>query len=429
MSAILAQPSRPLTVLMVSDVYFPRINGVSTSIETFRRALAPQGVTVRLVVPDYGAETALENEHQADIRRVPGRPVPRDPEDRLMAWTALRRVVAAAAEGADLIHLQTPFLAHYAGLAEARRRRLPVLTTYHTFFEEYLHHYAPFLPGSLLRGLARRLSRHQCNGVDEVVVPSHAMAERLSGYGVTAPMTVLPTGIPMARFADSGEGEARSTARRRFRQAHGIAAERPVALFVGRVAFEKNIAFLLEAHALARRHLPDLLLLVTGEGPARATLERQAARLGLGESVRFLGYLERERALPDCYAAADAFVFASHTETQGLVLLEALAAGLPVVALAEMGTRDILLDRHGQPMPGCVVPRAEVADFALRLADLLASLRHDPHVRPRLSRAARGTAAAWSDVALATRLAECYRAHCNPDPVPALLRPMAQGRA
>lgn len=419
--------SRPLTVLMVSDVYFPRINGVSTSIETFRRTLADLGVTVRLVAPAYDSVADATDTADDTLWRVPGRPVPRDPEDRLMAWRKLGRTVAEAAEGADLIHVQTPFLAHYAGVAEARRRGVPVFATYHTFFEEYLHHYAPFLPGALLRGLARRLSRHQCNGVDEVVVPSRAMAERLSDYGVTAPLTVLPTGIPMARF-DCTDTGARAAARQRFRQAHGIAPERPVALFVGRVAFEKNIAFLLEAHALARRHLPELLLLVTGEGPARPALERHAASLGLGDSVRFLGYLERERALPDCYAAADAFAFASHTETQGLVLLEALAAGLPVVALAEMGTRDILLDRYGHPMPGCVVPRAEVADFALRLADLLGGLHQDPHARLRLEREARGSAAGWSDQALAARLAERYHARCAVDPRPALLIPRPEAR-
>ncbi len=223
-----------MRVLMVSDVYFPRVNGVSTSIETFRRTLVAHGVEVRLVVPRYGDEA-----EEPGVVRVPGRPVPGDREDRLVGWRAMQRTVLAAAQDCDLIHIQTPFCAHYAGLKAGRKLGLPVLATYHTLFEEYLQHYAPFLPAGWLKGQARAFSRRQCNALDAVVVPSTALRQRLESYGVTAPLHVLPTGIPLARFA-GGDGPL-------FRLHHGIAAERPMALFVGRVAHEKNIGFLLEA--------------------------------------------------------------------------------------------------------------------------------------------------------------------------------------
>ncbi len=377
-----------MRVLMVSDVYFPRVNGVSASIETFRQALPTEGIEVRLVAPRYGDEPQAEG-----VTRVPSRPVPRDPEDRLASWTALREAVLEAAAECDLIHIQTPFLAHHAGVAAARRLGLPVIATYHTLFEEYLQHYTPFVPANWLRALARRLSRSQCNALDAVIVPSGAMRERLAQYGCRVPVHVLPTGIPMARFT-RGDG-------RGFRARHGIAADRPCALYVGRVAFEKNIGFLLEALALARRELPDLFLLVTGEGPALPALRRQAAQLGQGEAVRFIGYLDRRHELPDCYAAADCFVFASRTETQGLVLLEAMAAGLPVVALAEMGARDILA-----PGRGCLVPGDAVPDFA---AAMMAVMRN-PALRLQLSAAARDYAQEWSDARLAARMAALYRA-------------------
>ncbi|HEX6733276.1 MAG TPA: glycosyltransferase, partial [Azonexus sp.] len=222
-----------MRVLMVSDVYFPRVNGVSTSIETFRRTLAACGVEIRLVVPRYGAEAEVQG-----VVRVPGRALPGDPEDRLVGWRAMHRAVLAAAQGCDLIHIQTPFVAHYAGLAAARRLGLPVLATYHTLFEEYLQHYAPWLPAGWLQRQARAFSRRQCNALDAVVVPSTAMRTRLAEYGVTVPLHVLPTGIPLDRFA-TGHGAS-------FRFRHGIPARRPVALFVGRVAHEKNIGFLLE---------------------------------------------------------------------------------------------------------------------------------------------------------------------------------------
>ncbi|MEW5892710.1 MAG: glycosyltransferase [Pseudomonadota bacterium] len=376
-----------MRVLMVSDVYFPRVNGVSTSIETFRRSLADQGVEVRLVAPRYGDEAEVPG-----IRRIPGWRVPRDPEDRLASWPRLRAAVLEEAAACDLVHIQTPFLAHYAGLHAARKHGLPVLATYHTLFEEYLHHYAPLLPAEWLKALARRFSRSQCNALDAVVVPSSAMRDRLGSYGVTAPMHVLPTGIPLDRFA-VGDGAA-------FRKWHGIAPQRPALLFVGRVAFEKNIDFLLDALAIARQRLPELLLLVTGEGPALEALRQRVQAMGLANNVRFLGYLDRVRELPDCYAAADVFVFASRTETQGLVLLEAMAMGLPVVALAAMGTCDILA-----PGRGCLTPDDDVSAFAQAILTLL----EDAKLRRRLADEARAYAREWADDRLAGRLAELYR--------------------
>jgi len=152
--------------------------------------------------------------------------------------------------------------------------------------------------------------------------------------------------------------------------------------------------------SLARREVPNLILLITGEGPAKRALHRQAEALGLSEAVRFIGYLDRRHELPDCYAAADGFVFASRTETQGLVLLEAMAMGLPVVALAAMGTCDIL-----SPGRGCLTPEDDVAAFAAAMVRLLC----DPALRSRLSQEARDYAREWADDRLAAKLAECYR--------------------
>lgn len=376
-----------MRVLMVSDVYFPRINGVSTSIETFRSALAEHGISVDLVAPDYG-----DNGPDRGVVRVPARRIPHDPEDRLAHYGALRQACLEAARDCDVVHIQTPFAAHYAGLHAGRALGKPVLASYHTLFEEYLQHYIPWLPAGLLRALARRFSRRQCNSLDAVIVPSTAMRDRLRRYGVERPLHVLPTGLPAASF-EAGDGA-------RFRAEHGIPPDTPVLLFVGRVAHEKNIGFLLEAVALARRAHPELLFLVTGEGPARADLERQAARLGLGDSTRFLGYLDRRRELPGAYAAADVFIFASRTETQGLVLLEAMAQRCPVLGLSAMGTADIL-----EPRRGCRIAPDDVAGFARALIDLLG----DVAARARLGDEAQAYAREWSDQALARRLADLYR--------------------
>jgi 1,2-diacylglycerol 3-alpha-glucosyltransferase len=375
-----------MRVLMVSDVYFPRINGVSTSIETFRATLPELGIDTTLVAPRYADEPDAPG-----LIRVPSRPVLGDPEDRLAHYGKLRSAVLEAAAGCDLIHIQTHFASHYAGLHAAHRLGKPVLATYHTLFEEYLQHYVPFLPARWLKGFARRLSRGQCNTLDAVIVPSSAMRERLLSYGASAPLHVLPTGLPEAAF--------RMGDRTRFRIGHGIPDDRPVALFVGRVAHEKNILFLLEAVAIARNSRPDLLLIITGEGPARADLERRTAELGMGRNVRFIGYLDRRTELPDAYAAADVFAFASRTETQGLVLLEAMAQGCPVLALSIMGTADILA-----PSRGCRSAPDNVEKFARSLLTLL----DDRQALSRLGVAARTYAEEWRGDVIAQRLAKLY---------------------
>ena len=377
-----------LRVLMISDVYFPRINGVSTSIETFRRDLGRYGSDVALVAPQSPEPHAAPDTH-----RVPSWRLPFDPEDRLMAWPALLRVTRRlAGRDFDLIHVQTPFAAHYAGVRMARRLGIPVLATYHTHFEEYLHHYLPLLPRAWLRAAARATARRQCGACDAVVVPSAALRDTLAGYGVTSPLHVLATGIPVEQFA-GGDGDG-------FRARHDIAPQRPVALCVSRIAHEKNIGFLLAATARLRQILPDFLLLVAGDGPALPELRRRAQALGIAAQVRFVGYLDRATELADCYAAADVFAFASKTETQGLVLLEAMAAGLPVYALAELGTRDIL-----EPRRGALVAPDDVDAYARGLAELL----RNADLRAQMSSAARGWAAAWAAPERARQLADLYR--------------------
>ena len=377
-----------LRLLMLTDVYFPRINGVSTSIETFRTDLPAEGIDFKLIAPDYPDSRSDEQ-----IWRVPSRRLPFDPEDRLMRWGDLRAVSKQVAQaGVDLIHIQTPFAAHYAGLRLARELRIPVIATYHTHFEEYIQHYLPLLPKSWLKGLARRIARHQCDELDAVVVPSPAMRDTLLDYGITAPLHVLPTGIPIGQFAN-GDGA-------RFRARHAIPADRPVALFVGRVAHEKNIGFLLEAmtHALWQR--ADLVLVIAGEGPALASLQRQVAELRIDHHVRFVGYLDRKQELPDCYAAASTFVFASRTETQGLVLLEAMAAGLPVYAIAHLGTTSILA-----PQRGAIVAPEDPEGFGKGLATLVSN----PQELTRMANEGRQFAKEWSAPERARELAALYR--------------------
>jgi len=377
-----------MRVLMVSDVYFPRVNGVSTSIQTFRRDLAALGCETWLVAPQYPQGW---NDDKRVVRQ-PSRYLVFDPEDRMMRPRATLAACLRLMDDIDVLHVQTPFIAHWIGLRAARHAGVPVVETYHTFFEEYLHHYLPLLPAALARAFARAVSRKQCNAVAAVVAPSAQLADVLRGYGVTAPIHTIPTGLALDEFA-GGDGNA-------FRARHGIAAERPVMLVVGRVAHEKNLEFLLDVLAAVRRDVPDVLFVIAGEGPALPGLRSRAAAPDLTASTLFVGYLDRRGALLDCYRAADVFVFASRTETQGLVLLESLALGTPVVSTAVLGTKEVLHE-----VEGALVVREDVPEFAAAVVGVL----RDKTLRAKLSRAGRDfVAARWSSGEMAKRLLALY---------------------
>lgn len=378
-----------MKILMISDVYFPRINGVSTSIRSFREGLQARGHRVRLIAPAYPEF----DETDAEIIRVDSRYLFFDPEDRLMRRGEIRKCLAdLRADPPDLIHIHTPFMAHYAGLELAKALGCPVVETYHTFFEEYLFHYAAFLPRGFLRGLARRFSRTQGNSVDALIVPSRAMYKALQAYGVSSRMEILPTGLDLSKF-NGGDGAA-------FRAQHGIAPERPCLVYVGRVAFEKNIDFLLDVVAQVRRSQPNVLLIIAGEGPALANLKKQVRQRGLTEQILFIGYLRNPQDLWSCYQAGNAFVFASRTETQGLVLLEAMALGVPVVSTAVMGTKDIL-----DAGEGALVAEDNVEAFAKRVVYLL----ERPDLQAELSKQGLAYVEEWRAERMAERVEVLYQ--------------------
>jgi len=377
-------------VLLISDVYFPRVNGVSTSIRTFRADLADCGVATLLVAPAYDAPDPADE--ASAVLRIPAASVPGDPEDRRMSWRALTRRLDSLPRGAfDLVHIHTPFIAHYAGVRCARLAGVPSVATYHTFFEEYLHHYVPILPRAASRYLARSFTRSQCAAVRALIAPSEPMRAVLEAYGVATPIHVLPTGLAPDRFRH-GVGAA-------FRARAGIDPDRPLCTYVGRVAHEKNIGFLLQMFMRVLKSVPDALLVIAGEGPARAALRAQVSSLGLGAQVHFAGYLERDTALLDCYAAADVFVFASRTETQGLVLLEAMAQGVPVVSTAELGTRSVL------PGSGALIVPEDRDAFAAAVVRVLG----DAELRAQMGTQGRAHARTFSSAAMARRLADIYR--------------------
>jgi glycosyltransferase involved in cell wall biosynthesis len=227
--------------------------------------------------------------------------------------------------------------------------------------------------------------------VQALIAPSDPMRDILLEYGVSTPIHVLPTGLPADRFA-AGDGN-------RFRAEAGIPLDRPLMTYVGRVAHEKNIEFLVQVFTKVRQTIPNAMLVIAGEGPARESLRQLVTSLKLDADVYFAGYLDRNKGLLDCYAAANVFAFASRTETQGLVLLEAMAQGAPVVSTAELGTRSIL-----KPDCGAVVVAEQQDEFAAAVIRVLQS----PALQKELGDRGRVYAKTWSSASMARRLADLY---------------------
>jgi len=383
-----------MNILFISDVFFPRVNGVSTSINTFATELRALGHQVTLIAPFY----TDEDKQEEWIVRVPSHKIYFDPEDRLMNFGKLKALLPWIRDKHfDVIHIHTPFTAHYVGIHFGKKLDIPVVETYHTFFEDYLHHYLPFIPQFISRKLARTISRRQCNAVDGIVSPSKPMLDVLKQYGIKTPAEVVATGLDDSSFANV-DGE-------HFRMSHDIPLTQPMLLFVGRVAHEKNIGFLLEMHEELIKNHPDALLVITGEGPAEESIKQSIEKLGISNKVRMIGYLDRGHELIACYKAADIFVFASKSETQGLVLLEAMAQGTAVVAIAELGTKSILIEGEG-----VLIAKDDINDFADKVSVLLS----DAPKRQMIGEKGRQYAQEkWGAGVLAKKVAKFYKSTIN----------------
>ena len=374
---------------MISDVYFPRVNGVSTSILTFTRCFLSQGHEVSLIAPTYLAA----HQDEFDIIRIPSWQVPLDPEDQFMHVKHIKSMLPELANaGYEVLHIHTPFVAHYAGRWLARKLGIPLVLSYHTFFEAYLEKYMPWVPHGILRRTARSISRNQCNEVDGIVSPSNQMLEKLHEYGVEQQARVIPTGIPLDRFQLAEHNT--------FRQQYGLPEDAFVMLYLGRVAHEKNIGFLIDMFVEVNRRAPHARLIIAGEGPAESSLQKHAERTGLGDKIHFIGYLRPLQAVVDCYAASDLFVFASETETQGLVLLEAMACNTPVVSCASLGSKDVLQDGEG-----CIISPLDIETFA----DHVCSLTGNPERLASLAERGRAYVDGWSDSSQAIKMLGFYQ--------------------
>jgi glycosyltransferase involved in cell wall biosynthesis len=351
-----------------------------------------RGWEVAVISPRYPAEATdvfRDVEHagsQHVSARVPSVPMPGYPEIRVAApcRSTVRGVLRRFKP--DLVHSATEFMIGWTGQREAGRHAIPSVSSYHTDFSRYTEAYgAPKLRPAVQRYLARFHRRSA-----RVYTPGLIARDELAALGVDR-VEVWGRGVDLTQFSASHRDP-------RVVQLPGIAADAFVFLHVGRLAAEKGVERILAAYGLAAARLAGdrpTHLIIAGDGPTLPAL-RAAAPAG----VTFLGNLDRQRALPALYASADAFLFASHTETLGLVILEAMASGLPVVAAPAGGVADHL--RHDEN--GLAYPAGDVA----AMAEAMVRVVKDPALAVRLAEGARATATALSWEAELDRLAESY---------------------
>ncbi|MDP2122660.1 MAG: glycosyltransferase, partial [Hoeflea sp.] len=370
-----------MKILMFTNTYTPHVGGVARSVSELAAGLRLAGDEVLVVAPEF--DNMPENEE--GVLRMPA--VQNFAGSDFSVPLPLSRNLATEVEAfaPDIIHSHHPFLLGDAALRAASTLDVPVIFTHHTRYELYGHYVAQ--DSDLLKRLALSLSLGYCDLCDGVIAPSQSIAEFLKDHDVRTTITVVPTGVDVACFAGGVGARARA--------ALSIPAEVVLAGHVGRLAPEKNLDFLGSALLMFLRDNIHAHVLIVGDGSSRPAMEQVLRREELGDRIHFAGVLKGE-ALADAYAAMDIFAFSSFSETQGLVLVEAMTAGCPVVALDAPGVREVVEDRiNGRLLPG----DADATGFAAALGALAGAPDEE---RQAMRRAARRTAAAFAaDVTVA----------------------------
>jgi 1,2-diacylglycerol 3-alpha-glucosyltransferase len=358
-----------MRVALFTNNYLPFRGGVTTAVETLRRGLERLGHRAGVFAPAARPPIA----DSPWVFRYPSVPAPTYPGFALPVPLSRRVHELARAFAPDIVHAQHPFLLGPTARRFARRHRIPLVFTYHTRYEKYAH-YVP-LPERLVALLAVRLSCRFAASTDLVIAPSERIAGTLRARGVTAPVAVVPTGVPLELFAPGDRSGAR--------RALGFPGDTTLCLYVGRLDREKSVERIIDAFASVADAVSSAHLSLVGQGTYEGELRQRAASSPARDRIRFHGGMDRE-ALPLYYRAADLFLFASETETQGLVLAEAHASGLPAVAVRASGVDEVVRDGETG-----VLTKAEAREFA----DAAIGLLLDPERRRLMGLAARAAAA------------------------------------
>jgi glycosyltransferase involved in cell wall biosynthesis len=401
-----------MKIAMFSDAYWPRVNGVSVSIETYSRALIRLGHKVLIVCAEYpdtdknrmfGAENDDERTEAGvslnpELLHVPSVEFVLSKEDRVAHLHKIFWVTKQIGQFApDIVHLNSEFMLANFGIYCALHYKLPIVYTFHTLWEEYGAQYLPSIPKPIARALARRITKTVMHMSNTIITPTTQVRDVVKRYKIKKETYLLPTGIDM-RYLHFSEMQ-KEAFKKRIEKMYPALVDKKILLFAGRVTKEKNIVFLLDIlPSLIEKH-KDILLVIVGDGLEREELVSICKERSLSDYCLFTGYFDR-RDLGLMYHLSRVFVFPSLTETQGLVTLEAMYSGIPVVAIGSMGTIMVMGGDNG----GFMV-KNDKDEFSTRVLQLL----DNEELYKQKAEEAKQHSKSWMVDTLVLKLEEIYK--------------------
>jgi len=377
-----------MNILILTNTFTPHVGGVARSVEAFTAEYRKRGHRVLVVAPEFPDMPTEE----VDVLRINAIQNFNASDFSVALPIHPRLSETIDAFRPDVVHSQHPFLLGTTAFRLARHRELPLVFTHHTLYEQYTH----YVPGNspALKRFAIELATRYANLSDQVFAPSESIRDLLLERGVTTPIAVVPTGVRLENFA-RGDGDA-------MRRELGIPADAFVVGHLGRLAPEKNLEFLTQAVVDFINRNSRAHFLVVGTGPSEDVIREVFANSGMAAQLHIAGILQQQ-PLTDALHAMDLFAFASTSETQGMVLTEAMAAGLPVVALDAPGAREVVRDRQN----GRLLLEATPTTFSAALQWVF---ERPPEKLRGLKQGALATAEAFSMPNSADKAMACYEA-------------------
>lgn len=370
-----------------TDTYFPINFGTEIAIDTFRRKLEELGEEVFIFAPRFPGHKDISEK----IFRFPSIKVQKSPEARLLFFGS-RAVSRIASLKLDICHSHTPFTAGWLAKAVARRLAVPVINQYHILYPEYAKTWL-WKNNRIAARAMTSYTRFFLNKHTVVIAPSPKIKKLLESYGVKRPIRVLPTGLDLQQFKSVKKDPA-------WAEKHGIRPEDDILIYVGRQTAEKNILFLTEAFGLVAAKKPEAKLMLVGEGPLKPEIEKIAKKRNFTGRLIFTGRIPHEETM-QAYLASKIFLFASKTDTQGLVIMEAAALGLPIVALKDEAYVGLLENNQN----GYTVFEEKPEAFAQAVLKIL----NDNELYRKFSDNSRKIAENFSDIKQAEKLLEIYK--------------------
>ena len=354
-----------MKIAFFTDTYLPEPNGVAENVALSAKSLEALGHTVYIAAP----KNPYSKGEDSNVLRLSAIKVYKNPEFRLFVPLPQQDLRRLARLKADVFHGHAGGTLTIFGWELAKVKDIPYVFTYHTLLNRYAH----YIPGNLVGPKVMEVAtKVYCNLTDHIIAPTARVKKELLSYGVTKPISVVAGGVDLDRFKSGNKDYLRNKLR--------LPKNSKILLYIGRLGEEKGVDFLLRAFQLIAWQRGDTWLVLVGDGPDRKKLEQLAGGLKVNKRVIFTGFINRNK-IPRFYAGADLFVFASRTETQGLVVTEAMASGLPVVAVADEAFEGVVLDGENG-----FLAKDDREEFAQRVQQLL----ENPPLREQFSLAARG---------------------------------------